>query len=118
MRSLPTRWLVALVASALLAGGCVQRIGDFTIASTKNVSYNPSPDRRGVEGKHCATRFLGLIPLSGSFRPNLEEAVDDAMGKVPNGNVMTNAVTYVSAWTAILVDQQCYRVKGDVGTIK
>ena len=117
MMSLPRCWLVALVASALLTGGCVQRIGDFTIASTKNVAYNPSPDRRGVQGEHCATRLLGLIPL-GSFMPNLEEAVDDAMAKVPNGNAMTNVVTYTNVWTAIIVNQQCYRVKGDVGTIQ
>lgn len=111
------RWLIPAVSLALLAGGCTTRIGDFTIASTKNVAYNPSPDRRGVEGEHCATRLLGLIPL-GSFMPNLEEAVDDAMVKVPNGNVMTNAVTYMTVWTAIIVNQQCYRVRGDVGTIQ
>jgi hypothetical protein len=117
MNVLTRCWLVALVASVLLSGGCVQRIGDFTIASTKNVAYNPSPDRRGVEGQHCATRLLGLIPL-GSFLPNLEEAVDDAMAQVPDGNTMTNVVTYMHVWTAIIVNQQCYRVKGDVGTIQ
>ena len=117
MLTLRRRWLITLVATALLTGGCVQRIGDFTIASTKNVAYNPSPDRRGVEGKHCATRLLGLIPL-GSFLPNLEEAVDDAMAQVPDGNTMTNVVTYVNVWTAIIVNQQCYRVKGDVGTVQ
>jgi len=117
MRSYFSGWLIPLIALALLASGCTTRIGDFTIASTKNVAFNPSPDRRSVEGEHCATRLLGLIPL-GSFFPNLEEAVDDAMAQVPNGNVMTNAVTYMNVWTAIIVNQQCYRVKGDVGTIQ
>ena len=109
--------LLSLSLVAMLALGCVTRVGDFTIASTKNVAFNPTPDRRGVEGKDCVTYLLGLIPL-GSFNPNLEEAVDDAMAKVPDGNVMTNAVTYVDSWTAILVAQNCYRVKGDVGTIQ
>ena len=117
MRSIPLTATLALMVTLASSPGCVQRIGDFTIASTKNVAFNPSPDRRGVEGKHCATRLLGLIPLD-SFIPNLEEALDDAMAKVPNGNVMTNAVIYVEAWTAIIVAQQCYVVKGDVGTIE
>ena len=115
---MPTLRMVGALTLVLAIGlGCVQRIGDFTIASTKNVAFNPIPERHRVEGKDCSTRLLGLIPID-KFIPNLEDAVDEAMAEVPSGNTMTNAAIYIDSWTAIVVAQQCYRVRGDVGTIQ
>ena len=63
MRSTSLMAVLALIVMLATSAGCVRRMGDFTIASTKNVGFNPSPDRRGVEGKDCSTRIL-FIPIS------------------------------------------------------
>ena len=106
--------IVITALAMLVASGCSTRLGDFTILSTKNVALNPSPERRSVEGKHCANLLLGLIPL-GSFTPNIEEAIDNAFRHVPEGNVMTNAVIYQEPLFLLIFSRNCFRVKGDIG---
>ncbi len=103
--------LVSAVALTAAMTGCTQRLGDFTALSTKNVPlrYEPGASTRGSD---CVLNILGF-PLG---FPNLEEAVDDAIGN--RGNALVNQVTYQRGWTAILVGQQCIDVKGDVVTLK
>lgn len=102
-----------LLVAAALATGCRTRLGDLTIASTKNVGLNPEPVKRSVEGKDCAN-FLLFIPI-GKLNPNLEDAMEAAMEKVAAGNIMTDVAIYVDQISAIVFNQVCYRVKGDVG---
>ena len=103
---------IALSLVALLTvAGCTRRLGDFTALSTKNVPLKYEPGR-SVRGRDCVVDVLG-IPIG---FPNLEEAVDDAVGS--RGNALVNQVTYQSAWTAILFGQQCIEVKGEVVTLE
>ena len=101
--------IVAILASAFI--GCTQRIGDFTLISTKNVDI-------GGKYKKLDGRFVGEdkrgeiigIPLG---LPNLKTAVDNCIenGK---GELVTNAVLDFSYWTAILYGERKYTVTGDV----
>ena len=102
---------LAFVLALITVGGCTIRLGDFTAISTKNVpvKYDTS---MSVAGEDCAFSILG-IPLG---QPNLQEAVDNAVGS--KGNALVNQVTYQSAWTAILFAQQCIEVKGEVVTLR
>jgi hypothetical protein len=72
--------------------------------------------RRSVEGKDCVYRLI-LIPF-GALVPNLEEAMDRALAKVPEGNVMTDVAIYNDVVSTLIFNQQCLRVKGDVGKIE
>ncbi len=109
----PYRFILTVVAGLLVVtvSGCSLRLGDFTAISTKNVPvrYDTSVS---VTGKDCAPNFLG-IPLG---MPNLQEAVDDAIGS--NGNALVNQVTYQSARTVIVFGQQCLEVQGEAVTLK
>jgi len=111
------RSMVLAVLTVCLLGGCSLRMGDLQIISSKNVALNPDPIRRSVEGKDCVYRLLGLIPL-GSWIPNVEEAMDDALASVPDGNILTDVAIYSDFFTAIIVSQQCLRVKGDIGRLE
>lgn len=108
---------VSLVCALVLCGGCSLRMGDLQIISSKNVAVNPEPIQRGVEGKDCVHWLLGLIPL-GSLVPNVEEAMDEAMQQVPEGNVLTDVAIYRDSFTVILVSRTCLRVKGDIGRLE
>lgn len=92
-------------------------MGDLQLISSKNVDVDAEPIQRSVEGKDCVYWLLGLLPL-GSLIPNVEEAMDEAMAKVPNGNVLTDVAIYRDDFTFILVSQSCLRVKGDVGRLQ
>lgn len=104
--------LFVIFASILIAfGGCSQRIGDFTLLSTKNVEIGgkyKKLDKR-FQGEDTKMMLLG-IPLG---TPNLKTAVDNCIenGK---GYLITDAVVDYSFFTVILAGQMKYTVTGDV----
>ena len=110
--SLCTR--VGLLSSVVALSACVTRLGDLTILSTKNVATTANVIKRGVEGRDCVNLLL-FIPISGRLNPSVDEAMSDAMSKVPGSNVMTDVALYNDVILTYIFNQACYRVKGDVG---
>jgi len=107
-----TLLLVSVVLIAVIAlQGCTQRIGDFTLMSTKNVDI-------GGKYKKLDTRFEGVdskpmiltIPLG---TPDLKQAVDNCI-EAGHGELISNAVVEYAYWTAIVYGEVKYRVHGDV----
>ena len=101
---------LSLAIVAMVFSGCTQRIGDFTLISTKNVDiggkFKKLERYTGVDSKPM---ILG-IPLG---YPNLQQAVDNCI-EAGKGDLLTNAVLEFSGWTIILYGEQKYNVKGDV----
>lgn len=100
---------------ALSSTGCVTRLGDMTILSTKNIelsqmgSFERAPTR--VEGRDAA-HIIIFIPTG---TPDLEEAVDRAIESVPGGVALVDAVCYSSWWYIPYVYGQVqYKVEGNV----
>ena len=91
--------------------GCSQRIGDFTLISTKNVdiggNYKKLDDR--YTGEDSRGDILG-IPLG---MPDLKTAVDNCI-EAGKGELLTNAVIDGSYWTVIFYGERKYTVTGDV----
>ncbi len=106
-------FISTLVSVVAIAGfGCSYRLGDFTALSSKNVplKYDSSNAVTGESCKVASILFFYLGP------PSLDDAVDQAIGS--SGNALVNQVTYTSNYTFILGSYQCFRVKGDVVTLK
>jgi hypothetical protein len=99
------------LAFALLSG-CTTRIGAFTFASTKNLGVAYPPLQTNVEGEDCTTLIL-FIPL-GTLNPNIQDAVDRAVEKVPNGDMMTNVTLNEDLLFTLFYNRVCVRVTGDV----
>jgi hypothetical protein len=103
--------LALTLISFVLLSGCSQRIGDFTLISTKNVDI-------GGKYKKLDTRFKAEdrkpviigIPIG---IPNIKTAVDNCI-ESGKGELLTNAVLDVSFWTMIVYGEQWYTVTGDV----
>ena len=108
---------LSLLACPLVLSACTTRLGDLTILSTKNVSTMPKVVQRTVEGEDCIHLAL-FIPVSGRLNPTIDEALDNAMSNVPEGNVMTDVAQYNDLLFTFLYNRTCYRVKGDVGVQK
>ncbi len=109
------RWWTALVvaACALVVSGCMTRIGDMTMVSTRNVSLDRMdidklPQTRNVVGEDSRFIFL-FIPFG---VPHLKDAVDDALNK-GKGDLMTDVAIYQGGWW-FLVGEMKMRVKGTV----
>ena len=107
---------LACALGLALTSGCMTRMADCTVASTKNVKLSKLdldslPRTKGVEGQSTQVWFLGLIPFSGS--PNIKDALDDAFAK-GDGDLMIDAVFYQGGWSIILFSQDIISVKGEV----
>jgi len=110
--------VVAAGAVAVAAVACTQRLGDLTVASTKNImisSFNPNSMRSTrAEGRDCKAMIL-MIPTG---VPNIESAIDNALSRAGNANFMTDAVITSKFWTAIVYGQTCYLVTGNAWTLQ
>lgn len=106
-KALAFSFLLAMIVSLT---GCSQRIGDFTVVSTKNYERQVAYKLIGrMEGQDKVLIILG-IPLG---MPNLKTAVDNAI-EAGGGVYLANAVIESGGWFAILVGQTGYTVTGDV----
>jgi hypothetical protein len=109
--------VACITGAAIALSGCAFRMGDLSIVSSKNVALNPEPIKRSVEGKNCLYFLLGFIPIMG-FVPNIEEAMDQALAQVPDGNLLTDIAVYSEMTYFVVASEQCIRVKGDAGKIR
>jgi len=101
--------VIALMV-AIIASGCTQRIGDFTIISSKNVEIGGKYKMLvRQEGVHKISMILG-IPIG---TPDLKQAVDNCI-EAGKGDLLANAVIESNYWTAIVYGQAGYKVIGDV----
>lgn len=115
-KSKKARYVIPLACAIglTLTSGCMTRMADCTVASTKNVKLtrldiDSLPRTEGVEGTSVQPTFL-FIPLSGL--PNVKDALDDALAK-GHGDLMVNAVFYQGGWW-FLFGENIITVKGEV----
>lgn len=102
--------VAALAFAATTFVGCSQRIGDFTMVTTKNYEKTVKYKMVGrMTGEDMPLQIL-FIPLG---VPNMKTATDHAI-EAGNGVYLANAVIEQAFWTAIVVGAQGYRVTGDV----
>lgn len=110
------RALLVAICLVPVVGGCALNYGDLNLVSPRNVEFSTETLRRGVEGRDCTYSLL-FLPL-GSLNPNIEEAVDRALAKVADANVLTDVAIYNDAVITLLFNRSCLRVKGDAGVLR
>lgn len=113
-----TRMLLAcsLVAVALTLGGCVSRLGAFTVLSTKNIDWSRTQEyvrsNKKTEGKDIY-HIIIFIPTKETV--TIEDAVDEAIEKVPGGIALVDAVVrHKFFWIPYIYGQAGYVVEGSV----
>ena len=105
--------LFALLAIIMLSG-CVTRLGDFTVISTKNIDWSKASNFKRhtaeVEGQDIA-HIIVFIPTK--FAINIEEAVDEAIETVPGAVALTDAVIRHKFWyIPYIYGQEGYVIEG------
>ena len=105
-------WSVTVLLLAMSLVGCTVRIGDFTLASSKNVGHM-SQKGDSVVGEDCSSNILGIIPISGPMMPNLKTAVDKALERA-KGDIIADAVLWESSIFTLIFNQHCFKVEGRV----
>ena len=113
-----TRMLLAcgLGAVALALGGCASRVGAFTVLSTRNIDWSRTQEyvrsSEKTKGKDI-NHIIIFIPTKANV--NIEDAVDNAIAKVPGGIALVDAVVrYRSFSIPLIYAQGGYIVEGSV----
>lgn len=102
-----------LLAGVMFLSGCATRMVDYTIISTKNVDV--SAMGKYTAGEH---RVVGEDVKHGVFivpagMPNMKEAIDDAIEKVPGAVAMLDGVVYYRSWGIPLIyGQNAFVIEG------
>ena len=104
--------LISLITIVLFAGCWNQRIGDFSVISSRNFDLNSDYVllEKGVIGED--TQYIIIFIPTGQI--NIENAVDDALKRV-DGDVMTNATIKLQGfYIPYIYGESRYVVEGDV----
>ncbi len=107
---------IIIIIGLMMLSGCVTRIADLTLVSTKNIDLSDTQldVRTGQRqtGEDCRLSLLGIT----FGLPNLKEAVDEALEK-GRGNIMVDQVTELKVTWIVLGHIMCYQVEGTVLTV-
>ena len=104
--------LISLITIVLFAGCWNQRIGDFSVISSRNFDLNSDYVllEKGVIGED--TQYIIIFIPTGQI--NIENAVDNALKRV-DGDVMTNATIKLQGfYIPYIYGESRYVVEGDV----
>lgn len=103
-------FILLAVISLITISGCSQRLGSFTILSTRNVemSAERSLVERDVRGRDGIAWFL-FIPIGS---PSLSDAVDKILAK-NDADFLTNVVIHYDFWTIIIFSYEGYKLTAD-----
>lgn len=87
--------IVLLVLTGLLFSSCRTRYGSFTVISTNNVDWSRAAEFQRVPGKvEGVDKLYIIVIVPTKFNLSLEEAVADALKKVPGAVALVNAALY------------------------
>lgn len=87
--------MVLTVLAVLGASSCKTRFGSFTVISTKNIDWSRAGEFERARGKVQGEDVLKIIIIFPSkYALSLEEAVDNALEKVPGAVALVNATLY------------------------
>ncbi|NSW45641.1 MAG: lipoprotein [Bacteroidales bacterium] len=101
-----------LTVSVLLLSSCSQRMLDFTIVSTKNVDLSKASTFTRSKTRTEGTDIVHLIIYFPTGIPNMKEAIDRALEKVPGAIALVDGVVYHKYWWALVYGQHMYVVEG------
>ena len=93
--------------------GCATRLVDFTIISTKNIDL-----ARGADFTRGASRIEGVDKVSiiifiPTGTPNIKEAIDRAIEKIPGAIALLDGVITVKSWyIPYIYGESSYIVEG------
>ena len=105
--------IILTIFLVMIVSGCVTRLVDFTVISTKNIDL-----ARGASFTRASSRAIGedsvhIIIIIPTGTPNIKTAIDKAIESVPGAIALLDGVLSVKAWYIPLIfGQSGYIVEG------
>jgi hypothetical protein len=92
--------------------GCVTRLGDFTLISTKNVDLTKGATFKRAQSRVSGEDIAAMIIFIPTGTPNMKTAIDRAIESVPGAVALLDAVLSSKGFYIILFGQFGYVVEG------
>ena len=103
---------LVIVIAAFLATGCAQRIGDFTLVSSKNIDLTRGADFQRSSARVKADDTVPIILGIPVGIPNMKTALDHAIEKTPGAIALTDGVVTQKVFSFLIFGQMGYEVEG------
>jgi len=106
--------IVSAVLLMLLFTGCINRIGDFTIASTKNINIKSETFKVDTSHRTEGSDTIYIIVFIPTGTANMKDAMDKAIDNAPNAVGLTNVTVKQGFWwIPFIYGQEWYTVEGN-----
>ncbi|GHV74819.1 hypothetical protein AGMMS49940_21210 [Spirochaetia bacterium] len=107
--------LMLVVLLALMTVGCAHRLGAFTVISTKSIDWSRASEYKRYNEKVEGSDIYHIIILFPTGSVTIEDAVDNALEKVPGGIALVDAVLRSkSFYIPYIYGQGGYYIEGTV----
>ena len=104
---------ITLIVLLSLSAACTRRMIDFTLISTKNVDLSQGVRFCRADGRTQGRDLVHIIIFIPTGQPNIKEAVDRAIEKVPGAVALLDGVVkYRWWWIPYLYGQSSFIVEG------
>jgi hypothetical protein len=105
--------VIGLLAISVALSGCAHRIGDFTVASTKNMDIKDSLHKVDYDTRVKGQDVSHQILFFQVGQPNMKEAMDNAIEKTPGAVGLSNVTVKQVGWSALLYGQTYFEIEGN-----
>ncbi|GAA66824.1 MULTISPECIES: hypothetical protein [Pseudoalteromonas] len=100
--------VIGLLVGAMALSGCTHRIGDFTIASTKNMNHTNSNHKVDYDTRVVGKDVKHTVLIFPTGISNMKEAMDNAIEQTPSAVGLSNVTVKVVQWYIPLIYGQSY----------
>ena len=104
---------ICILLCVAILSGCVTRLADFTLISTKNVDLTRGASFQRAQSRVTGEDSVSIIIIIPTGIPNMKTAIDKAIESVPGAIALLDGVLSMKAWyIPLLFGEQAYIVEG------
>jgi hypothetical protein len=104
--------VICIVLCVVFLSGCVTRLADFTLISTKNIDLTKGASFKRAQSRVTGEDVASIIIIIPTGVPNMKTAIDKAIESVPGAIALLDGVLSSKSWSIIIFGQCGYIVEG------
>jgi hypothetical protein len=104
--------VIFILLCVIILSGCVTRLGDFTLISTKNIDLTRGASFTRAQSRVTGEDSVAIIIFIPTGVPNMKTAIDKAIESVPGAVALLDGVLSYKSFYLLLFGQYGYIVEG------
>lgn len=105
--------IICIILCVVILSGCVTRLADFTLISTKNIDLTRGASFKRAQSRVTGQDIVSIIIIIPTGVPNMKTAIDKAIESVPGAIALVDGVLSQKVWyIPYIFGQSGYVVEG------